>query len=56
MADHSWSDDDQEMSDVLLGVPDGNIDAHLDLIDAAVSRIGGLPVRAYCILGLITLF
>ena len=46
-----WSDSDQEqLSDVetsvLLGVPDGPIDVESDLIDAAVSRIGGLPVRA----------
>jgi pre-rRNA-processing protein TSR4 len=46
-----WSDSDQEeLSDVetsvLLGVPDGSIDVETDLIDAAVSRIGGLPVRA----------
>lgn len=46
-----WSDSDQEeLSDVetsvLLGVPDGSIDIETDLIDAAVSRIGGLPVRA----------
>jgi len=43
-----WSDSDQEeLSDVetsvLLGVPDGPIDVESDLIDAAVSRIGGLP-------------
>jgi pre-rRNA-processing protein TSR4 len=46
-----WSDSDQEeLSDVetsvLLGVADGPIDVKSDLIDAAVSRIGGLPVRA----------
>ena len=46
-----WSDSDQEeLSDVetsvLLGVPDGPIDVETDLFDAAVSRIGGLPVRA----------
>jgi len=49
--DDDWSDSDQEeLSDVetsvLLGVPDGPIDVQSDLIDAAVSRIGGLPVRA----------
>jgi len=43
-----WSDSDQEeLSDletsVLLGVPDGSIDVETDLLDAAVSRIGGLP-------------
>ena len=46
-----WSDSDQEElsdveSSVLLGVPDGPIDVETDLLDAAVSRIGGLPVRA----------
>ena len=45
-----WSDSDEEWSDVetsvLLGVPDGPIDVESDLFDAAVSRIGGLPVRA----------
>jgi pre-rRNA-processing protein TSR4 len=49
--ENDWSDSDQEeLSDVetsvLLGVPDGSIDVESDLIDAAVSRIGGLPVRA----------
>ena len=46
-----WSDSDQEElldieTSVLLGVPDGSIDIESDLIDVAVSRIGGLPVRA----------
>jgi pre-rRNA-processing protein TSR4 len=46
-----WSDSDQEeLSDVetpvLLGVPDGPIDVEADVFDAAVSRIGGFPVRA----------
>jgi hypothetical protein len=46
-----WSDSDQEeLSDVetsvLLGVPDGPVDVEADLVDVAVSRIGGLPVRA----------
>lgn len=45
-----WSDsDDDAMSEVetsvLLGVPDGSIDDTADIQDAAVSRIGGLPVR-----------
>ena len=46
-----WSDSDQEeLSDVetpiLLGVPDGPIEVEEDAFDAAVSRIGGFPVRA----------
>lgn len=46
-----WSDsDDEEVGDtvtsVQLGVPDGVLDSETDLRDAAVSRIGGLPVRA----------
>lgn len=46
-----WSDsDDEALSDVetsvLLGVPDGLVEAATDVIDAAVSRIGGHPVRS----------
>lgn len=46
-----WSDSDEEIgggmeTDVLLGVPDGSVETDADLKDAAVSRIGGLPVRA----------
>lgn len=46
-----WSDSDEEIgagteTDVLLGVPDGNVESDADVKDAAVSRIGGLPVRA----------
>ncbi|KAF8972629.1 hypothetical protein BDZ97DRAFT_2070540 [Flammula alnicola] len=49
--DDDWSDSDEEdltqvETSVLLGVPDSNIDVEADRIDAAVSRIGGLPVRA----------
>ncbi|KAI9461456.1 programmed cell death protein 2 [Boletus coccyginus] len=33
-------------TDVLLGVPDGRVETDADIKDAAVSRIGGLPVRA----------
>lgn len=45
-----WSDsDDERLSDVetsvLLGVPDGLIQTIDDINDAAVSRIGGHPVR-----------
>jgi pre-rRNA-processing protein TSR4 len=46
-----WSDSDDEIgtgmeTDVLLGVPDGRMETESDIKDAAVSRIGGLPVRA----------
>ena len=41
--------DDDALEDfetsVLLGVPDGPIESATDLCDAAVSRIGGHPVR-----------
>jgi len=52
--DDDWSDSDEEDLDqvetnVLLGVPDGTVDVDHDKIDAAVSRIGGLPVRESCI-------
>jgi len=45
-----WSDSDDEAvsgveTSVLLGVPDGFVDVASDLDDAAVSRIGGHPVR-----------
>lgn len=48
--DEDWSDSDEEhLSEVetavLLGVPDGSIANPTDLHDAAVSRIGGHPVR-----------
>jgi len=54
-AKEDWSDSDEEdvsrvESSVLLGVPDGNIDVQTDIVDAAVSRIGGLPVRASSIM------
>jgi hypothetical protein len=46
-----WSDSDEEdVSDTItavqLGVSDGPLESESDLRDAAVSRIGGLPVRA----------
>lgn len=48
-SDSDDEDDQQKFSgvetNVLLGVADGSIDVKSDLIDAAVSRIGGLPVR-----------
>ena len=45
-----WSDSDDDApseieTSVLLGVPDGSIENITDLADAAVSRIGGHPVR-----------
>ena len=48
--DSDWSDsDDEELSEmetpVLLGIPDGTIEKREDAGDAAVSRIGGYPVR-----------
>lgn len=50
-----WSDSDEEVLDevetaVLLGIPDGLITAETDSVDAAVSRLGGHPVRILCIL------
>lgn len=47
-----WSDSDDEVlseveTSVLLGVPDGPITTASDLTDAAVSRIGGHPVRLF---------
>lgn len=48
--DLSDSDDEDRLAgvetDVLIGIPDGKVDVENDIIDAAVSRIGGLPVRA----------
>ena len=51
LTEDDWSDSDEEIgagteTDVLLGVPDGRVETDADLKDAAVSRIGGLPVRA----------
>jgi pre-rRNA-processing protein TSR4 len=54
MAPHNeddWSDSDDDevlgtVTAVQLGIPDGALDSETDLRDAAVSRIGGLPVRA----------
>ena len=46
-----WSDSDEEdarsdvETNVLLGIPDGEIKTQGDIDDAAVSRIGGRPVR-----------
>ncbi|RDB15771.1 putative 20S rRNA accumulation protein 4 [Hypsizygus marmoreus] len=46
--DDDWSDSDDEVlseveTSVLLGVPDGLVEAVTDITDAAVSRIGGHP-------------
>ncbi|KAG6868185.1 hypothetical protein C0993_006398 [Termitomyces sp. T159_Od127] len=46
-----WSDSDDDVgsdveTSVLLGVPDGLVQSDTDINDAAVSRIGGHPVRA----------
>jgi len=44
-----WSDEEDDdirtETSVFLGVPDGSVESASDLKDAAVSRIGGLPVR-----------
>ena len=49
--DLSDSDEEDRLAgvetDVLLGIPDGKVDVENDIIDAAVSRIGGHPVRAF---------
>jgi hypothetical protein len=49
--DDDWSDSDDEIGSevetaVLLGIPDGVVETETDIKDAAVSRIGGHPVRA----------
>lgn len=53
-ADDDWSDSDDDIgsdveTSVLLGVSDGAIEAPGDILDAAVSRLGGHPVRCLCI-------
>lgn len=45
-----WSDEEDDdiirtETSVFLGIPDGPVGSTSDLKDAAVSRIGGLPVR-----------
>lgn len=50
MIEDDWSDSDDEVlseveTSVLLGIPDGPISVLADVVDAAVSRIGGHPVR-----------
>jgi len=45
-----WSDEEEDdlirtETSVFLGIPDGPVEVSSDLKDAAVSRIGGLPVR-----------
>ena len=53
-AEEDWSDTDDEFeagedveTAVLLGIPDGPIKDSADLEDAAVSRLGGRPVRLF---------
>jgi pre-rRNA-processing protein TSR4 len=46
-----WSDSEDEVlseveTSVLLGIPDGSLATMTDINDAAVSRIGGHPVRS----------
>jgi pre-rRNA-processing protein TSR4 len=48
--EEDWSDSDEEFlsgveTSVLLGIPDGPVTAIADIRDAAVSRMGGHPVR-----------
>lgn len=50
MSEDSWSDSDNDHvedieTSVLLGLPDGEITSASDLMDPAVSRLGGVPVR-----------
>jgi pre-rRNA-processing protein TSR4 len=44
-----WSEEEDDVTrtetSVFLGIPDGPVESASDLKDAAVSRIGGLPVR-----------
>lgn len=47
-----WSDSDEDEGEdvvtaVQLGIPDGALESAADLRDAAVSRIGGYPVRPF---------
>ena len=47
--DDDWSDSDDDVgtdveTNVLLGIPDGEIDNAVDVADPSVSRIGGHPV------------
>lgn len=51
MADDSWSDSDSDdggtkalQTEVLLGLPDGDVHDANELRDPEVSRLGGLPV------------
>jgi pre-rRNA-processing protein TSR4 len=49
-AQQEWSDSDEDQlpqieTAVILGIPDGPVVSASDLKDAAVSRIGGVPVR-----------
>ena len=58
--DDDWSDSDEEPgsdveTSVQLGVPDGPLESAEDRLDAAVSRIGGHPVRYHSFLRACTL-
>lgn len=48
--EEDWSDSDDSIqsnieTSVLLGIPDGDIDNSVDILDPSVSRIGGRPVN-----------
>ena len=49
--EEDWSDSEDEdigsdvETSVQLGIPNGSIESSSDMLDAAVSRIGGHPVR-----------
>lgn len=49
--DYDSDSDDESLDEVettvLLGVPDGPIESQADIVDAAVSRVGGHPVRCF---------
>ena len=50
--DDDWSESDEDdlpdlETSVLLGIPDGAIVKPEDIDDAAVSRLGGYPVRVH---------
>ncbi len=58
--DDEWSDSDEEEgsdieTSVQLGIPDGPLDSASDRLDAAVSRIGGHPVRYHSLIRACTL-
>lgn len=58
--DDDWSDSDEDEgsgveTSVQLGIPDGPLESDSDRLDAAVSRIGGHPVRYHSLLRACTL-